>query len=220
MPKLVLGDSLSKRIGKIKDCENFSRKGKTFSGMTDFVINNNVDVRERLAILIALGTNDISQALVRRRNTQREMFYVGRPRKPLITVEHIIEAFKCLVYEIRQRNRTAKLLFSAIIPRPTEYYESEPMIRQVNKGIEHVCEEYGMIFLYTYTFFCKGGLPVKGFYADNDDLHLSDGGSGRLTHCFRMSLAKSHLANPVKRKKRDKKCKSKRARSNSLVHIL
>lgn len=211
----MLGDSLTKRIWSIRDCEIFSKKGRSFSSMGDLIINNNVNVRNRSAILIALGTIDISESLERQEERHREMRQFGWASKPPITVDHIVESFKALIYIIRQRNRVAKLLFSGILPRPFDYNPSEAFVRQVNRKIESVCVDYGMIFSYTYMWFDKGGLPVKGYFAQNDNFHLSDVGSGRLGQALGMALADSNLANPMMRKRKNDH-QGKRHKSNNI----
>lgn len=208
----MLSDSIGKRVRTIKDCELFVRRGKTFSGISDCIINDMVVVRDRKAILIHVGTNDVSDLLRRQQERKRQLSYMGRAHKPPITVEQIVEGFKSVVFQIRRHNHTAQILFSAILPRPTDYNDSEPIIRQVNNQIEQYCWQHSCIFVYSYKWFCRAGLPVKAYFAQNDDLHLSDAGSSRLEQAFQMALSDSNLAKPVKRKGEGRKQCSKKAK--------
>lgn len=208
----MISDSIGKRVHTIKDCELFVRRGKTFSGIADCIINNMVVVRDRRAILIHVGTNDVSDMLRRQQERNRQLNYMGRAQKPPITVEQIVEGFKSVVHQIRRQNRAAKILFSAILPRPTDYNDSEPIIRQVNSQIEAYCWQHDFIFVYSYKWFCRAGLPVKSYFAQNDDLHLSDAGSSRLEQAFQMALSDSNLLRPVKRKGEGKKQCSKKTK--------
>ena len=105
--------------------------------------------------------------------------------------------YRHLIAMIRNRNTTAVILLSAIIPRPCDFQWSKPLIYGVNVALQSwCCIQEGLIFLPTYNMyklFLHCGALVLEYYSSRDLLHLNGPGTEKLEQLFRQALSPTNL---------------------------
>ena len=108
----MTGDSVIKNIPRdsIKDTEILPYPGKTLAFLADRIISGEVQIKDRTAILLHLGTNDVDNMIKNNSERERQLNYQGHSSITVITVEHIVQQVKGLVHVIRERNSHAKIV--------------------------------------------------------------------------------------------------------------
>ena len=213
----MIGDSIIKHIakqgkGSIKDTELSINRGKGFKTIVEIIVKGDIKLHGWEVILLHLGTNDVADLFRINKEREKELIYFGYTNRVLLTPLDIFNSFVALINIIRQRNARAKIIFSAILPRPCDHDQSNSVCHQVNARIKEYClKTQGMIFNPTFTWFQKHGKPVISLFGHYDQLHLSFTGKEVLTQAFQMALAdsniaaESHCRRPGSRRQRVKK---------------
>lgn len=94
--------------------------------------------------------------------------------------------FGNLVAICRKQNPGIKIIISAIIPRPRDHSDTDPMIRSVNTYLQKtMSKRLNFHFICTYKPFTYCGKVSLELYAKRDlGLHLNTEGTNRLKHFF------------------------------------
>ena len=167
----IIVDSIIKHIYGIDGCTVQSFRGDTKSKLTNKIEHKVDDKIARLLpydfVIVRVGTNDIDN---------RASF------------DKIIKDYTNLIATIRSKHASIQIIVSAILPRPCDYYESDPMVRDVNSHLNKVLsKDMNFKFVCSYKPFTHCGKPKVGLYAKRDGgLHLNTEGSNRLK--YRLSL--------------------------------
>ena len=159
---LLLTDSIAKYVA-IEGLETLPYRGTTIREMKDRVREND-KIKEYKNIIIHVGTNDIGNKS-----------YV------------IMSDFMGLVEVVAAKNPEAKIILSAIIPRPVDQRSTNRKVIEINREITNYAKERGIQYTRTDKLFREGYRTKYEYYAQ-DGLHLNFQGTLKLTNLFREVL--------------------------------
>ena len=199
LEKLVIGDSIPKfikthGIGSIKNTTLSINRGINLKRTAKDIASGSIKVAGYDHILVHVGTNTVSDILRSNRMRANEIYWTGRPDRPLLGANDALNDFKETVSSIRQYNTTGSIIFSGIISRLCDLEESESLVVEVNRLIrEYCCVTEKLLFTPTYAHFVKNGRPITDLYDPNDYLHVSRRGNDVLTHAFQIALSNTNI---------------------------
>ena len=175
---LIVGDSLIKNVKSWRktngdkgiQCDITPFRGCTIDRLTDKIRRGRIEIGKYKKIIIAIGTNNITQS-----KTQMKF--------------HLTE----LVDEIKQKNPEAKVIYSSILPRPKDHSDTWEKILAINswmnankrQGKFHTWQTYKP-FIYKRKKDEKAE-PKSHLYSDG--LHLTPDGEKILDQQLRMALS-------------------------------
>lgn len=161
---VVLGDSIVKQVKNIRGAYVRSFRGDTIEDIKNHITcsgGRGMLMYKRM-IFLHVGTNDLYT----------------------LSVEQMVDELKSLVQSITSyytsTQKPVPLIFlSSIIPRPRDFWTTQPKILQYNKAVQRIEDEIGVRYIKTWHLFSRKGLPRKFMYS-RDNLHPSKRGSTRL----------------------------------------
>lgn len=156
---LVIGDSIIKKVKKIRGAEIQSLRGCSIEDLKNFMLHGmgRKWLNHKQIVVIHVGTNDLFT----------------------LTPEQIFDDLKRLVQEIRRWSTPRFILFSSIIPRPKDFWTTFEKTLAVNKMIKSREDEIGIRYIRSWRPFSRKGLPRRFTY-NKDGLHPSKKGAARL----------------------------------------
>ena len=168
------------QIGDKADVRAFP--GATVRRLTDEVAFDNVQVAGYARILIHVGCNDISDL-------------VGKRRYRHVSIFDMMARFRVLRAVIHNKNSTAVVLFSSVLPRQDRYSIFRPYIQGLNFALEKLCAKSAgaSVFVPSFRIFLSGGKPRAELFAESDGLHLNGAGSVMLNACFQQAFTAGFL---------------------------
>lgn len=121
-------------------------------------------------ILIHMGTNNVdpsswSSRVTMERRAQEIRYY-----------------FDSLISAVRLYNRSAIIIFAAILPRLCDWYQTKQLVFKVNGDLKKLCQRRRCWYDTTYSEytlkgrevpFSQKGDPIPGLFDKKDGLHLS-----------------------------------------------
>jgi lysophospholipase L1-like esterase len=175
---LILSDSLLKRIRYLKIATVHAIPGAKIERFTSEIRRGKISVYSQRAILVHLGTNNLS------RDTAKE----------------IRDKMETLIDTIRAKNPSCKILVSGIIMRPQD---EKSDIKYTRKGDSSLAQKRrdantlmeGMLrkkrgfLMKSWVPLMTGPIPNPGMYY-KDGLHLSDRGVARFTEYMILNLGR------------------------------
>jgi len=163
---VIVSDSMAKYV-ELLQTKVQSFPGINISRLSYKISKGLVDLSAELVIL-HVGTNDISGCL---------------------TEKEIKASYNDLISAVRKRS-SARVLVSAIIPRPIDFDATGERVKNVNKELADLCVTRRAKFLRTFKPFLKRGEPRREYFAIRDGgLHLNNEGIRRLTEFFINTIA-------------------------------
>ena len=116
-------------------------------------------------VLIHVGTNDIGSRA---------------------SYQSILSDYGNLIGILRKKKRHISIIISAIIPRPKDHFDTDPMIRRVNAHLQKVMsKDLNFKFICTNKpFMFAGKIKLEMFAKRDKGLHLNTLGSSRLSYFF------------------------------------
>lgn len=170
---LITGDSIIRDLRSWKEFQVVPYRGVTVEALREqlHAHDRRLWVSGYSVILLHVGTNDIG-------NGSGE--------------QEIVRSMDGLMTDIRQFNREALIVVSAILPRPRDYEATVLLTHQVNAGLEHLCgATEGSLFIRSYTQFMARKRVSHEFYVDG--LHLNSEGVDRFKQFLCTQLSKKML---------------------------
>jgi lysophospholipase L1-like esterase len=172
-----VADSLLKQVRFLKRTQVYAIPGATIERLTDEIYRHRIDVSYQKAILLCIGTNNLSSN---------------------DTAAEICAKMASLVDMVRSRNTNGLILVSGIVIRPCDedsdynYTRKGDALliqkrRDVNDLIDPMLAQRGAIQICTWKSLMKGPFANRAMYGD-DRLHLSDKGVRRITQFLINSL--------------------------------
>ena len=166
---LVIGDSILKEVGHIRNAIVRSFRGDTLEDLN----NHLQEDKEKLLVgksivLIHAGTNDLYS----------------------LTIEEMLEDLERLVNTIvdHPHGKCKYVAVSSIIPRAKDYWTTLLKIKRYNKEVHWNEDIFGMHYMRTWRPFTRKNLPRKFLYKF-DGLHPSRKGADRLSQYLAKQLA-------------------------------
>ena len=167
----IIGDSIIKNVSGIDGCTIQSFRGDTISQLAQKIDLKQAKLRPYDYVILHVGTNDIDN------------------HAPF---EHMVKDYTNLLGIVRKIHPAVQIIVSAMIPRPCDYYDTDPMLRAVNSFLNKHSKDMNYKFISTFRPFTFCGKPKVELYAKRDGgLHLNTEGSNRLKHFFLQVI--SHL---------------------------
>ncbi len=182
--KLVLSDSIAKYVS-LKQVTVLAFPGDTIQRLTDRIAFGQIELTQYQAIVIHVGTNDLSDLVLQ---------HLLPHTSPL----DLLRRYKALREVVRKRNTTAVLYFSAILPRssgPLIKRPSPQIIQHLAYGINFALQQWcdsdnGLtFFVRSDKWFRSNGKVRDELFASSDGIHLNGGGTDRLAQCFSQALS-------------------------------
>ena len=139
--------------------------GATIAKLTVHLSKRQISLENFEYVILHVGTNNIGR---------RDTF------------EHMLSDYGNLIASVKKVKPSIRIIMSAIIPRPVDHTETDPMIKSVNSCLKHrMAPDMGFHFICTYKAVSKFGSYRRYLYAKLDQgLHLNTEGSNRLRHFF------------------------------------
>lgn len=155
---LVVGDSMIQKVQNIPDTIVRSYRGDNIEDLTNHLRWDVMPtIYDKDIILVHVGTNDVYTS----------------------TLEQMMKEMKLLTDWIHRRNPKAKLFLSAILPRPRDFWTTQPKIIDFNRAVAEKEVQWNFTYVHTYNFFQRARLPKAEMYYE-DHLHASDKGAVRM----------------------------------------
>lgn len=172
---LIIGDSMIQNVSCILSLGAY--RGDTLKDIGNHLKFDMIPaIYDKQVIYVHAGTNDILT----------------------LTVAEMMEDLHTLFERIRERNRTAKLFYSAVLQRPCDFKITQDKILEFNREVIKKESEWRFTFIHTYNFFQRDRLPRRDMYY-TDNLHPSDSGAIKMSttwakrlHDVRMELGIAH----------------------------
>ena len=177
----MLSDSIAKYV-TLNNGDVLAFRGDTITRLTDRIAFSEVDVKGYARIIVHVGSNDLSN-LVKRGN--------GRT----VSMFEMLARYKALRNTIKQKNSSALLIISSILPRKTGFLVFRPFTQGMNFALERWCAKSrgSFVFLPSFRQFLYEGLPMTELFSEKDGLHLRGAGVVQLQTCFQQGLSTGHL---------------------------
>ena len=87
------------------------------------------------------------------------------PQHPQTPTHLMMNDYKDLIDKIRERNPSATILVSSIIPEYFDWDHGKAHLITINNGLKNLCATYrNLEYIPTYKCMLKGGNPVKENY--------------------------------------------------------
>ena len=162
LPALVLSDSILKHCYTPRHADIYASSGAKVATLARRVHRNLINWHQYGLVIIAVGTNNVDNG-----DTPDEV------------ITDMLELFD----NIFQCKPTIDILVLGIIPRPKDFPNTNPIIRDINKKLQRFCHRRPAFhFHQTYKTFMTRGLPdLGGNYWADDGLHLKDRGIRRMS---------------------------------------
>lgn len=155
---LILGDSMIQNVQSINNTFVRSYRGDTLEDITNHLRHDKIPaIYDKRIVLLHVGTNDLYS----------------------LEIAEMVDDFKALLDQIKLKNSEAKLLVSAILPRPKDFWTTQEKIVDYNRRLiaKQVC--WNFTFVHTYSIFQRNRLPIRQMYYE-DNIHPSDMGALRM----------------------------------------
>lgn len=186
-PIKVITDSIGKALPINRTWFHELLTGKSLSDATDKIYQGTILVGSLRVIVFHLGTNSIDFRT-----------WGGR-----MTWQHRLEQMKqevlSLFRAVRTFNGTAFIIFSAVLPRKCDWFETRELYFGFNRALRQFCKSRNCGFMSTYSSFihksgpCKDQ-PLAHLLARNDGgLHLNLSGRYIFGERFKMALSPKQL---------------------------
>ena len=127
---LILGDSIPKYVSDIEGVKLQSFSGDTIAKLSHKIDTEQVSMENFDYALIHVGTNDVDNLVNIEPKYKQKQFDIKR-------------AYICmnsdygnLIEVIRKKKPKLSIFLSAILPRPKDHMNTDPLIRKVNGNIE------------------------------------------------------------------------------------
>ena len=179
---LIIGDSILKQVGHVRNAVVRSYRGDTIEDLNHHLQNDGEQLLyNKKIIVIHAGTNDLYS----------------------LTIEEMLEDLETLVKTILEKSNTWVycVAFSAILPRPKDYWTSLMKIRKFNAAVKASEDTIGIRFLRTWRPFSRKHLPRK-FMFKRDALHPSDKGAMRMSQYLAKQCSLIRKEHHIPRNKR------------------
>jgi lysophospholipase L1-like esterase len=161
-----LSDSIAKYVKDIPYTLVQAFRGATIGRLTAKVQDESAVVFGYDYCIVHVGTNDLCG----------------------FAVSQMLAAYINLFAVITGKS-SAKIVVSAILPRPVDHKACGKKVIQVNNQLMKLCRERGILFLHSYKPFCCKGEPKRHLFAVNDGgLHLNYEGTRVLTQYLRKAI--------------------------------
>jgi lysophospholipase L1-like esterase len=119
------------------------------------------------------------------------LVHVGTNNIHLNSIQAFKSQYHHLLSTITNKNPHAKLLLSAIIPRPVDHMSHGNVVKSCNLAISQLASQFKGQYLKTFRPFQKNGIPNHLLYTPKDKLHLNFAGTRKLTNFFSQVVAHS-----------------------------
>ena len=182
---LIPGDSIPKYVSDIEGVVLQSFSGDTIAKLSHRIDSKQVSLENFEYVLIHVGTNDVDNYVNNEPKFKQKPFDIER------AFEYIVSDYGNLIGIVRKKKPKIVIILSAILPRPKDHTDTDPLIRKVNGYIEKQMAKTSQIrFLRSYKPFMFGGAVKRELFARNDGgLHLNTEGTNKLHFFFLRSLA-------------------------------
>lgn len=154
----LISDSICKHVKNLRNCTLQAFKGASIRNIIDNITNGVINLHFNV-IIIHVGTNDIYRLHL----NEFEFLYHK------------------LITSIRQVNVRAKVILSAILPRPVDFRETKHLIILVNNLLKTICRKRSSVYVTTYRPFLKFGKPICELFSPLCWLHVNHQGNVKLT---------------------------------------
>ena len=136
-------------------------------------------------MLIHVGTNDVDNLVNIEPKYKKKTFDKER------AYECMMSDYGNLIGVIRRKRTKLSIILSAILPRPKDHMNTDPLIRKVNGYIKKQIAKTSQIrFLRSYKPFMFGGAVKRELFAKKDGgLHPNTEGTNKLCYFFLRSSA-------------------------------
>lgn len=162
----LISDSICKHVKNLRNCTLQAFKGASIRDIIDNITNGVINLHFNV-IIIHVGTNDIYRLHL----NEFEFLYHK------------------LITSIRQVNVRAKVILSAILPRPVDFRETKHLIILVNNLLKTICRKRSSVYVTTYRPFLKFGKPICELFSPLCWLHVNHQGNVKLTIFFTQVLS-------------------------------
>ncbi|XP_053376959.1 uncharacterized protein LOC128547791 [Mercenaria mercenaria] len=158
---LSLSDSMAKHVTDIRETDIRSYPGITIGHLTSKIMKGSINLNYE-NIVIHVGTNDVNN------------FSSGEISS---LYSNLITAVKTFT------DSSVTIYLSSILPRPVDFSETGPKVKEINLSLEAICKDRKIKFLKSFRPFLKANQPRRELYAIKDGgLHLNLEGTRRLKH--------------------------------------
>ena len=166
----IIADSIAKNVSGLDGVTVQSFPGDTISKIANKIQLGVADLKPYDFVILHVGTNDIDN---------REPF------------DSMISDFGNLIGILKRRKPFIHIIVSAILPRPVDHFDTDPMIRSVNKHLNKVLSKtLRFTFVPSYKPFMYAGSVRRELFAKKDGgLHLNTEGTNVLTRFFLRVIA-------------------------------
>lgn len=176
----VIGDSIMKRVGHIRNTMVRAYRGDRLEDLKNHVKYGNANyLKNKRIILVHAGTNDLDTTHI------PEM---------LIDVKDLMD-------EIRNINARVFICISEIIPRPRDFWTTQAKILDFNHALREKEEEWGFRMIRLMHIFLHKRLPNPVLYCE-DNLHPSATGYQRIAQYYSKQFSIIKKAMKIPRNKR------------------
>lgn len=162
----LVSDSICKHVKGLKGCTLQAYSGACISDII-YNIKNGVTIVNFDVIIVHVGTNDIHTL-----NLSEFSFRLHK-----------------LISLIRHFNFSSKLIFSAILPRPVDYFHSKYLVISFNNELQRICKQRNVLFVATFRPFLRFGEPICALFSPLCNLHVNHQGNLKLANFFKQVLA-------------------------------
>ena len=199
--KMVISDSILKRLTQsdIKGTKLVAMPGKKFASAYKDIKAGRITVAHKSAVAIMLGTNDIDNVVYSQFGPVGYKLQVKNHHAPPhpVTMQDVVRDFDTLVQCVRQLNPEGTIVIVAVVPRKGDWPWSKDLVIELNDHMQVWCcgqqqEGNNAIFVPSYKFFLRAGLPKPEYYAW-DGIHLSNEGLRRIRQALQQALSEASL---------------------------
>lgn len=166
-PVLFLADSLHRGLKPMWDCDILFSPGANMGDWERLSRNKEIQhfmkLRDRRLVVIAVGTNDIGNAVrdhYRIPNSKTDI--TDTNNRDRIIYQKLVQTLDKLIMTLKELNNNVDIVFSGLIPRCVDYKISQPMIRQANYILRDGFKTHG--FWPTYKPFWTGQQVNTDYY--------------------------------------------------------
>lgn len=181
-PIKVITDSIGKALPSIRNCSHELKSGCTIRGITDDILCRRLLLGGLRVVVFHIGTNSLDARAWSRRTTWR------------VRLNELRAEILSLYQAVRQCNRSAFIIFSAVLPRKCDWEFTKYLYVEFNTALCSFARSRSCGFMPTYRGFIHGegsmkGQPLAHLFAHRDGgLHLSLSGRYIFTERFKSAL--------------------------------